>query len=82
MKFTLEQAMRAMPSMRKALGLPEETFALPAFVGMLNDEIEDLRGAGKSDEDIASLIEEASGAKLSAQDIAENYASPEQRRRG
>ena len=80
MTFTLDQAMKAQAALRRAAGLPEETFPLGAFVGMISDEIELLRKAGKSDEDIAQAIREASGAELTAQQIADNYALPEQRR--
>ena len=46
---------------------------------MISDEIESLRTRGKSDADIASLIEANSGIRITPAEIAENYASPEQR---
>ncbi|MGA9718003.1 MAG: hypothetical protein WBQ79_06955 [Acidobacteriaceae bacterium] len=46
---------------------------------MISDEIEALRARGKSDEEIASLIRENSAIEISAAEIAENYASPEER---
>jgi hypothetical protein len=54
-------------------------FPVQAFIGMVSDEIEVLRGQGKTDEDIAALIRTHSGIELSASDIAENYATPDQR---
>jgi len=43
------------------------------------DEIESLRKRGKSDEEIASVIQQNSSIEITAQQIAENYASPEER---
>ena len=77
--FTLDQAMKAQAAMRKVLGLGPETFPAPAFVGMLSDEIEKLRRAGSTDDDIAALIRRETGRELSASDIARFYAPPEKR---
>ena len=46
---------------------------------MISDEIESLRKRGKSDEEIAAMIRQSSAIEISADEIAENYASPEQR---
>ncbi|NYF91441.1 hypothetical protein HDF08_003543 [Edaphobacter lichenicola] len=46
---------------------------------MFSDEIESLRKRGKTDEDIASLIQRNSEIEITAAEIAENYASPEER---
>lgn len=81
MSFTLDQAMKAMTAMRGEANVPEGTLSLAAFVGMLSGEVEKLRAAGKTDEDIVQLIESASGAKLSVSELAENYASPAERHR-
>ena len=40
--LTLQQAMAAQSKLRDVLGLPEEQFPLPAFIGMISDEIEQL----------------------------------------
>lgn len=45
---------------------------------MISGEIESLRKPGKSDDDIASLIQRSSAIEISALEITENYASPEQ----
>lgn len=77
--FTLPEALRAQKHLRDALGLGEERFPVPAFVNMISDEIDQLRGAGKSDQDIAALIEDSTGHLLTAQDI-ERYYTPEEDR--
>ena len=82
MTFSLEQALKAQQVLRTAAELPAEQFPLQAFVGMLSDEIEAVRKAGKSDAEIASMINKAAGTQLTTLDIAENYASPESRARG
>ena len=82
MVFTLQQALQAQTALREAAALPPEVFPLPAFIGMVSDEIEALRNRGKADEEIASMINTASGSQVSAADINEHYASAEQRERG
>lgn len=77
--YPLEEALKAQQSLREAAGLEPEQFPIEAFVGMISDEIEILRKDGKSDEQIASLIQSSSAIQISADDIARNYASPEQR---
>lgn len=77
--FTLDQSIAAQKALRSALNLPEEMFPVEAFVGMVSDEIEQHRKAGKSDQDIAAIIEQATGKRITAEAIAEHYASPEQR---
>ena len=77
--FTLEEAIAAQRAMRRNLGLDEETFPVPAFVGMVSDEIEKLRSAGRSDGEIADIVRQATGKTIAADDIAEHYATPEQR---
>ncbi|MRI56584.1 hypothetical protein D8770_21870 [Methylobacterium sp. DB1607] len=77
--FTLDESITAQKALRSALGLPEEVFEAPEFVGMISDEIEQHRKAGKSDEDIAAIINEATGKRITAEAIAEHYATPDQR---
>ena len=74
--FSLPQALRAQKAMRDALGLDEERFPVPAFVGMVSDEIEQLRARGQSDEAIAELIHKASGCRIDPVDLARYYATP------
>ena len=48
-------------------------------MGMISDEIESLRNRGKSDDEIASIIQSSSSITITASEIAEHYASPEER---
>ena len=77
--FPVDEAVRAQKALRQAAGLGPEMFPVQAFVGMISDEIEHLRQVGKSDQEIAGLIESHSQIKISAAEIAENYAGPELR---
>ncbi len=49
--LTGQKAADAQTFLRKALGLPPEQSPLPAFVGMVSDEIQQLREAGKTETD-------------------------------
>ena len=77
--YPVEEAIRAQKALREAAGLGPEQFPIQAFVGMISDEVEQLRKRGKSDDEIASLIEANSSIRITASEIAENYASPEER---
>ena len=77
--YPLEEALRAQKALRDAAGLGPEMFPMEAFVGMVSDEIEKLREQGMTDDQIAGLIEKSSAIRVSAADIAENYASAEDR---
>ena len=77
--YPVEEAIKAQKSLREAAGLEPEQFPIEAFVGMISDEIESLRKRGKTDEEIASIIQRNSAIEISAAEIAENYASPEER---
>jgi len=78
--YPLEEALKAQKALRDAANLAEEKFPIQAFVGMISDEVEALRKRGKTDEQIAHLIESNSAIKITGKEITENYASPEQRR--
>lgn len=77
--YPVEEAVRAQKALREAAGLGPEQFPIQAFVGMISDEVDELRKRGKSDQEIASLIEASSKIKITASEIAEHYASPEER---
>ena len=77
--YPIEQALRAQKALRDAAGLGPEMFPIEAFVGMISDEIEKLRSQGKTDSEIAALITENSNIEITAEEISENYASPEDR---
>jgi len=78
--FSVEEAVSVQRELRRSLGLGPETFPLPAFIGMISDEIEQFRASGRSDADIAQVIKTTVGRDVSADDIARFYALPEQRR--
>jgi hypothetical protein len=77
--YPLAEAIKAQKSLREAAGLGPEQFPIEAFVGMISDEIDALRGNGKTDDEIASIIRSHSAIEISAEEIADHYASPEQR---
>ena len=68
--------------MRHSLGLAPEVFPLPAFIGMISDEIEQWRAAGRTDRDIVAMISNATGQTISEADLVRFYALPEHRLRG
>lgn len=47
--YPIDQALRAQRALREAAGLGPEMFPIEAFVGMISDEIEQLRARGKTD---------------------------------
>ena len=75
----VEQALQAQRALREAAGLGPEMFPLPAFVGMISDEIEQLRKQAKSDDEIAKVIAASSDIQITGSEIRDNYAPPEQR---
>lgn len=77
--YNLEDALQAQKALRDLAGLAPERFPLEAFVGMISDEVEHLRNLGHSDQDIADVIRHNSAIEITAAQIAENYAGPEQR---
>ncbi len=79
--FTPEQAAAVTTDLRAALGLPPQRFSTAQFVGMISDEIERLREAGKTDAEIAKLVGDAAGVEVSPEAIARHYAGPEARGR-
>ena len=77
--YSLEEALRAQRALRDLAGLAPEQFPVEAFVGMISDEVETLRKQGVSDERIAETIRAHSAIEITPEQIADNYASPEQR---
>ncbi len=76
----IEDALQAQGALRDAAGLRAEEFSVEAFVGMVSDEVEVLRGQGKTDAEIADLIGANSAIKVTAEEIGAFYAAPEKRR--
>ena len=79
--FSGQEAAEAQTALRRALGLGPEWFPIQAFVGMISDEIEQLRGQGQDDAMIARVIAEATGKIITAESITRFYASPQERGR-
>jgi len=77
--FSVEEAVKAQKALRTLIGLGPEAFPIQAFVGMISDEIEQLRNQGHTDDEIAKVIAANSQIEITAAEIAENYASPEER---
>lgn len=77
--YPIEEALRAQKALRDAAGLGPEMFPIEAFVGMISDEIENLRSRGKTDSEIAALIMENSTIEITAEEIFKNYASRQDR---
>jgi O-phosphoseryl-tRNA(Cys) synthetase len=77
--YPVQEAVKAHKALREASGLGPEMFPIQAFVGMISDEIEALRTRGKSDVEIAQLIQENSDIQISPREIAEHYVSSEER---
>jgi hypothetical protein len=78
--FTIGQLVAVQKILRETLQLPPEEFPLPAFIGMISDEIEQLRSRGMSDEEIAGLIARTTGVPVHADAIRIYYAPPVARR--
>ena len=77
--YSLQEALRAQGALRKLAGLEPEMFPIQAFVGMISDEVEILRQKGHSDEQIAMVIQDNSNIAITAEEVADYYASPEER---
>jgi len=77
--YPVEEAIRAQKALRDLAGLGPEMFPVQAFVGMISDEVETLRRQGHSDETIAETIAANSNIVITPEDIAANYASPDER---
>lgn len=77
--YPVEEAVQAQKALRALGGLGPEEFPIEAFVGMISDEIEVLRKMGYSDGEIAGAIASSSKIEITGAEIAEHYASPEER---
>jgi hypothetical protein len=78
-RYSAGDAATANAVLRAALGLAPQRFGTEQFVGMISDEVEQLRAAGKTDADIARILADG-GLDVSADAIAQFYAGPEERR--
>ena len=59
--FTTDDALRAQQALRAAMGLGPETMSTQALVGMLADELDQLRKLGRTDVELARLLTDAIG---------------------
>lgn len=81
--FSARQAIAVQEEMRRSLKLePEEQFPLPAFIGMISDEIDQFRHSGHSDAEIVALIKSTIGRDINLADIERFYAPPQSRYAG
>ncbi len=65
-RLTMTEAVRAQQALRDAMSLGAELLTWEALVGMLGDEIDQLRRLGESDLQIAQRIEDAVGKPVPA----------------
>ena len=82
MTFSAQEAVAVQRELRRSLGLGPEAFPLPAFIGMISDEIDQFRAAGRSDAEIAELIKATVGRDVSTAAIEQFHAPAEARRGG
>ena len=80
--FTAQEIAQIQKLLREAAGEPAESCDTDAVVGMLSDEIETLRRQGMTDGDIAALLTQGAGATITAEQVAEFYAPPQDRAKG
>ncbi|HEY1428112.1 MAG TPA: hypothetical protein VGF18_00935 [Candidatus Tumulicola sp.] len=71
--YTAGQAAAANAALRAALDLPPQRFTAEQFVGMISEEIEQLRAAGRSDSDISELLQSKAGISVSTDEIGRYY---------
>jgi hypothetical protein len=79
--FSVDDVTIAQNEMRHILGLPEPRFSFPTFIGMLSDEIEQMRRAGHTNEMVAQTISRATGHSIEAIDVQRHYLPVEERGR-
>jgi hypothetical protein len=76
--FTLADALNAQKALREAAGGQEEPLELIDLVGIGADEVDLLQEQGKSWEEIAALIQKATGKSVSADEVEQAYANLEE----
>lgn len=81
-EFSAQEAVAVQRALRETLGLGPERFPLPAFVGMISDEIDQLHQAGRTDAEIAAVIERTIGRQVSPEALQQHYATRSDRARG
>ncbi|MDQ2866425.1 MAG: hypothetical protein M3R51_09385 [Candidatus Eremiobacteraeota bacterium] len=77
--FSAQEAVAVQADLRRSLELGPEQFPLPAFIGMISDEIDQFRDAGRSSADVATVIKNAIGRDVAVADIDRFYAPADKR---
>ena len=77
--FSLAEALAAQKALRDAAGAEEEVFDLADVVGMVSDEIDMLKEQGRSDADIAALLQKSTGKTVTANDVQKYYVPADER---
>jgi hypothetical protein len=74
--YSMEDVVVAQMALRRAAGVAVDTLGLTAFVGAVGGEIDILRDAGFADDEIAAVVERATGRPLSPESIAQCRPRP------
>jgi hypothetical protein len=77
--FSLAEALAAQKALRDAAGAEEEVFDLADVIGMVSDEIDMLKEQGRSDADIAALVQKSTGKTVTAGDVQKYYVPADER---
>jgi hypothetical protein len=78
-EYTLQETLAAQQALREAAGAKEEIFELADVIGMASEEIEMLLDQGKTHDQIAAMIQKATGKPATGKDVEEHYVGPEDR---
>jgi hypothetical protein len=77
--FSLAEALAAQKALRDAAGAEEEVFDLADVIGMVSEEIDMLKDQGRSDEEIAAMIQKSTGKPVSGADVEKHYVPADER---
>lgn len=77
--FSLAEALAAQKALRDAAGAEEEVFELADVIGMVSDEVDMLREQGRTDAEIAALVQKATGKPVAAGDVEQYYVPADKR---
>jgi hypothetical protein len=77
--FSLAEALAAQKALRDAAGAEEEVFDLADVIGMVSDEVDMLKEQGRSDADIAALLQKSTGKAVTAADVQNFYVPTDER---
>ena len=74
--FTMAEAAAAQQALRDVMSLGPERLSTDALIGMLGDEIDQLRRLGESDADIARVVTDAIGRPFATAALTRSAAQP------